>query len=570
MILLQIISYGISAFTAGLFAFFLLTSGKTDRLSRSFSVTSSCVAVWATFLLFWHLSEDGNSALLLLRLGIVFSLLIPASFFSFTTYFAESVARVSYSRHRIAIYIVGVFFALLVTSDILSFTSIMVPSVSHKLWFPYWPNAGPIYKYALVYFFGAFSAGFYLLLKLIKGTQDKILKGQLKFVLGGAMVAMLGGSTNYFLWYDVPIPPFGVILVPIYVISMFYAIARYQLFNIKVITAQLVTFTIWLFLLFRIFFSRTNKEFAADVALLLLVIFFGIFLIKSVLNEVKRKGQLQIITAELKNLTGHLQEKVDEQTKEIRRSYEVEKKARVELEELGAAKDQFILSAQGSLIAPLKTMNQSIDELKRLALPHEAMEDVTKVAYSTERLSGLVDEFVSISKIRIGKGTLKMERADLLSIINDILHDLSPQIKEKRIKTSLVFPSKTEDNVLNMDKGKMKEALANLLDNAVKYNKEDGEIRIKGEKTHHPIERDKLVYRLAIEDTGIGMSSEDLLKVFARYFERGKEAEKIYTTGKGIGLAVTKNIIEAHNGRIYAESEGKGNGSKFVMELLLE
>jgi len=101
----------------------------------------------------------------------------------------------------------------------------------------------------------------------------------------------------------------------------------------------------------------------------------------------------------------------------------------------------------------------------------------------------------------------------------------------------------------------------------VKYNKEGGEIRVKGEKTRHPIERDKQIYKLTIEDTGIGITEEELPKLFTQYFERGKEAEKLYTTGRGIGLAVTKNIISAHNGRIYAESEGRGKGAKFFIEI---
>ena len=101
----------------------------------------------------------------------------------------------------------------------------------------------------------------------------------------------------------------------------------------------------------------------------------------------------------------------------------------------------------------------------------------------------------------------------------------------------------------------------------MKYNKEGGEIKIKGEKTRHPIERDKQIYRITIEDTGIGISPEELPKLFTQYFQRGKEAEKIYTTGRGIGLVLTKNIISAHGGRVWAESEGRNKGARFVVEL---
>jgi len=114
---------------------------------------------------------------------------------------------------------------------------------------------------------------------------------------------------------------------------------------------------------------------------------------------------------------------------------------------------------------------------------------------------------------------------------------------------------------------KIREAFTNLIDNALKYGHDGGEIKIGGEKVNHPIERDKYIYRFTVKDDGIGITEEELGKLFGQYFERGKEAEKIYTAGKGIGLLATKSTIEAHGGRIYAESQGRGKGSKFTVEL---
>lgn len=569
MILFQIISFEIVAFTAGLFTFFILISSKIDKLSRSFIIASLCIAAWTIFSVLGHMAENKDTALLFFQASVIFSLLIPASFFNFTTYFVELATHIDYRKYRKAVYIIGIFFSLILIFDILGLTGLIVPGVDHKWWFPYWPNAGPMYKYALVYFFGTFIAGFYILFKFIRTTQDNILKRQAKFVFGGVIIAMLGGSTNYLLLYNVGIPPFGTILIAAYIIPMFYAVARYKIFNIKVIITQLVVFTIWAFLFFRIFFSSTITEFVVNVLFLLLVIFFGMFLIKSVLNEIEQKEQLQIITGELKNLTDHLQEKVDEQTKNIKYSYGVEKKARIELEELSSAKDEFILSAQSNLISPLESVERHIKKLKGLSLPKGAVDDVLKIADSTERLKYLVDEFASISQIRVSKAVLKMERINLSSTVRGILDELASQIREKNLKYSLTFPPKEEENVISLDKERMKEALTNLIDNAVKYNREGGEIKVKGERVHHPIERDKIIYRLTIEDTGIGIPKEELPKLFTQYFQRGKEAEKVYTTGKGIGLTVTKSIVEAHGGRVYAESGDKGKGSKFTVELLV-
>ena len=184
-------------------------------------------------------------------------------------------------------------------------------------------------------------------------------------------------------------------------------------------------------------------------------------------------------------------------------------------------------------------------------------------------MAHLVNELLDVSQMQVGKSILKKEPANLKTLAEDILDEFSKDLVKKHLKTSLTFPPKEEDNIVRIDKERIKESLVNLIDNAIRYNKEGGEIRIKGERTTHPIERDKEIYRLTIEDTGIGITEEELSKLFTQYFIRGEEAEKIYTTGRGIGLMITKNIVLAHQGRIHAESEGRGKGARFIVELPL-
>ena len=72
---------------------------------------------------------------------------------------------------------------------------------------------------------------------------------------------------------------------------------------------------------------------------------------------------------------------------------------------------------------------------------------------------------------------------------------------------------------------------------------------------------------MEIQDTGIGLTPEEIEKLFRSYFQRGEEAEKIYTTGRGMGLVLSRNIIKAHKGNITVKSEGRGKGSMFIVEL---
>ncbi len=113
------------------------------------------------------------------------------------------------------------------------------------------------------------------------------------------------------------------------------------------------------------------------------------------------------------------------------------------------------------------------------------------------------------------------------------------------------------------DATKLREALYNLIDNAVKYTEKGGvavELRfVVKNKKHYAL--------ITITDTGIGMNPEEVANVFGRQFERSKEAKKVYALGRGIGLFIAASIIKAHKGRIWAESSGSGQGSLFFVEL---
>ncbi len=108
------------------------------------------------------------------------------------------------------------------------------------------------------------------------------------------------------------------------------------------------------------------------------------------------------------------------------------------------------------------------------------------------------------------------------------------------------------------------------MDNATKYNKNNGSITITAKTTTHPIERDKKTYQITIENTGMGIKSDELPKLFTHYFERSEEAKKIYATGRGLGLNIAKSIINAHKGSVRVESEGEGKGARFIIELPIE
>jgi len=360
-------------------------------------------------------------------------------------------------------------------------------------------------------------------------------------------------------------------LLPL-VVGTGYAIIKHHLFNIKAVATEILIFSIWMLLLLRVFFEKSLQDTIVDIVILGGVVVVGTFLIKSVLNEVRQKEklaqlniQLDSTNAKLNDLNQNLEQKVAEQTIEIRKSYEVEKKARIELEELDKAKDQFILTTQHHLRTPLTIVKgylQSIFSQKNLDETTKTY--VVKAQESTERIASLVNEFLDISQMEVGKSIINKEPTNIKDLLGSVVKELESEVQKKNLS---MIVDVQNDTILNIDPKRIKEGLVNIIDNAVKYNKEGGSITVKGIKTTHPIERDKQIYRLTIEDTGLGLTPEELSQLFTQYFQRGKEAEKLYTTGRGIGLTVTKNIISTHGGKIYAESEGRGKGAKFTIEL---
>ena len=246
----------------------------------------------------------------------------------------------------------------------------------------------------------------------------------------------------------------------------------------------------------------------------------------------------------------------------------MEKKARMELEDLDKAKDQFILTTQHHLRTPLTIIKGFLDTTltkKEKKLDEETVDYLRKASEASDRMAKLISDFLGVSQLEVGKAIFKFQPTNLKNIIEEIINELDSEIKKRNLRVLVEFSAETGGVVGNVDQEAMKAALYNLIDNAVKYTSE-GSITVSGSVARHPIEKNKIL-RIIIRDTGIGIPPSELPKMFERYFQRGETAEKMYTTGRGIGLVLSKNIIKAHNGSITVESAGIGKGSTFIVEL---
>jgi signal transduction histidine kinase len=173
----------------------------------------------------------------------------------------------------------------------------------------------------------------------------------------------------------------------------------------------------------------------------------------------------------------------------------------------------------------------------------------------------MVNEFLDITQFQLGGDVVSLKPGTQVdSIIEEIVKELEFETNKKGIY--LKFEKPKEKYPIQADQQKLKAALFNLFDNAVKYTQKGG-VTIKMENL------DKNV-KITVKDTGIGISPEGLTNMFNKTFERGERARKEFVTGRGVGLYISNQIIKAHNGKLWAESEGEGKGSTFHIELPIE
>ena len=250
---------------------------------------------------------------------------------------------------------------------------------------------------------------------------------------------------------------------------------------------------------------------------------------------------------------------------QIKKAYEVEKKANEELAALDNIKNQFLMTIQHHLKTPLTSMRGYADLLLEGAfgkMPLKIEEVVKKFEISTTKLIKMVNDFLDITQFQLGKKTVSLkEGVDLSLILEEIVKDIELQARGKGIYLKLEKPK--GQYLVKADELKLKAALVNVFDNAVKYTEQGGVTIMLNSKFQIP--NSKIL--ITVKDTGRGIAEERLPKLFDSAFERVEAVKKDSSQGRGLGLYLASQIVRAHNGRIWVESEGEGKGSTFYIEL---
>lgn len=249
---------------------------------------------------------------------------------------------------------------------------------------------------------------------------------------------------------------------------------------------------------------------------------------------------------------------------QIEQAKQTENLAENEIEE-GRLKDNFLSMASHELKTPMTTILGQAQLMKRrlskipelsadLAFMHGALESIDK---QTRRMNSLVDDLLDLYNIRAGKAELHMEPCDLATLCHEV-------VREQRLLTgrTIQLDVPAAPVIMQADEDRLSQVIVNLVSNALRYSPEDSGVQIF-------VDKHRDVSIIEVCDTGIGMSQEEQAHIFEPFYRSPKNVCTSSKSGLGLGLAISKEIVERHSGRIWCRSR-VGQGSTFIVEIPLK
>lgn len=509
---------------------------KREDLNLGFSLFIVCILSWISFYHVAFFVNNSDLSLVLFRLagGFVFLFFISYYFFVIR-WFLEKKGHCMITCKIVLVY--GVCFSILtVFTDI-----IIVNSKFNDLGaFPIFSTFGSVSFY-----------GYVIILTLLiiselwkdfkKSDEEKKVK-ILYFLIGIFLFTGLNFVFNVVLplLFDkfefYRIGNYSTILL---IGFTGYAIIKQKLFGIKIILSHLFIILLIIFYITDIIVLTNDFTWQIIIikgSVLTTIIIFSILLVRSVNAENKQKEKVERLAHRLE-LANH------------------------RLKELDSAKTTFLSVASHQLRTPLTIIKGAtammIDgDYGRVSA--KVKKTLNMVLLSANRLINLIEDLLDISRIELGRIKYIFDDTQLIDVVDSVVGELSDKLKERSLKLNYNRPIALKK--IKIDAAKIREVIINLVENAIKYSYDKGNITLSLRKVNNSIE-------FCVFDTGIGINEKDMPQMFKKFSRTENALAHSNTHGTGLGLYVAKKILKDHKGEIWAESEGEEQGAKFCFRL---
>ncbi|MDO8521927.1 MAG: ATP-binding protein [bacterium] len=512
-------------FNLGLMVLILRGSGGKPT-NLFFSIFLSALSLWALALIGFELALSDQLALIFGKITYAAALTVGMSFYLFSIAFPEESMPSKYTL------------SITICSSILYILALFIPSfLARSLHVYSWGRQIElgIPEYLL---FAFMFVSFYVGGLIRTWTKYFYAKGitrlQLLVISLSVTITGLGG-----MYYNLVLAsPFlrdysylwtGPLFTTSIAVLITYSVFRLKLFNAKVIVTELLISLLWIVTFLRTMLAVDRQEQLFNALLFFLSLIIGALLIRSVRREVAQRELIQKQEQEL--------EVVNHQQEGLLHFISHEVKGYLTKNEAGFA--AITEGDYGAVSEPLKTMAAS------------ALVD-------TRRGVETVMDILDASNLKKGTVAYDKKAFNLSSAIQDVVNSLKPMAQEKRI--SLEYTNGTGGPAtINGDENKLRRhVIRNLIDNSIRYTP-SGNVSVELTKNGSAL-------RMTVTDTGVGISPEDMQKLFTEG-GHGSDSIKVNVHSTGYGLYIAKSIVEAHGGKIWAESDGKARGSRFIVEL---
>lgn len=497
---------------------------KKSSVNRNFFIFSLAATGWGLSMLLFRTSDGTSLSVLSARILYASAATIPFVFLFFIRIFPEEkfTIPVKYAKILLLPFLAIIYICL--APNLLISGTLSNPQGEQIIYFNKLFHT--IYAF---YIMSSFSVCYGVLFYKYFNFNG-VEKIQTLYVLLGTLVAtLIGVTTNLIMPYfdNFQLNWMGQIGIIAMIGSISYSILQHKLFDIKVVAAQFIVFILCTSQLARLLLASNQTDKIIDVSFLTITIIIGTFLIRSVIKEVRLREQIEKLAEDLKHSNDGQASLIHFMNHQVKGKF-------------GNARNIF---------AELLTDDYGV-------MPDTAKPLLEKGLEETKKGVDYVQNILKGASAESGNLPYDMQPMNYRRVVEDIIS------KQKEIAETkgLRFDFQVEDGKFDIlgDALQLTEATRNLIDNSINYTQE-GSIEVH-------LRDDGNMIRLTIHDTGIGLSDDDKTKLF-KSGGRGAESVKINVNSTGYGLVFVKGVIQAHKGRVWAESEGRGRGSTFVLEI---